>query len=178
MSSVSGDNPYRPHARCVLWHPSRAEVPADLRLALSQRGVWFVECDTASWATAELCRLYQHDAHTPLILLLMEPGRLRSVSDVLEVAERYAPQATHWVYDAEREPKLRAMASTNIMASASHRDPMDEDGLKISEEVVAEAEESDNAEQNCEGGETQPSILTSRELASLKHPDQAGNSEA
>lgn len=178
MSSVSGHNPYQPHARCVLWHPTRTSVPVDLQLALSHRGVWCVECDTASWAIAELCRLYQQDAHTPLILLLMDPERLKSVDEVIGVAERYAPQATHWVYDARQEPALRAMPSTNVAAPGGRAPGIDDDGLKFSESTDGEAQESYNKVEKCEGGETQPSILTSRELASLKHPDQAGNSEA
>jgi hypothetical protein len=111
----------------------------------------------------------------PLILLMMEPSRLRSVEEVVAVAERYAPHATHWVYDTSREPRLRSLPSAANVRSAQNGH---DDGLRLSEEVGRSAEESDKSAPLCEGGESQASILSSQELASLKHPDQAGDFEA
>lgn len=175
MSTGTGDKANRPQARCVLWHAPGADVPADLRGALSRRSVATVECDTALWAMAELCRLHHLEPAEPLILLLLEPRLLGDVREAVRVAERYAPHATHWVYDSTREPRLRAYASAGTAAGVEAEG---EDALRIAGMNESETESSDNADAICEAGESQPSILTQQELASLKHPDQVGDSEA
>jgi hypothetical protein len=146
------------NARCVIWRAPDAAVPPGLRSALHQRGLWFTECDNASWAIAELCRIEDQD--TPVILLILSPKNLEGVKELLAISERYAPHAAHWVYDEESDPKLQ----TVVRVGARRRGP-----------ALADPQ-ADNPDSGCKSGQDSPSILNSDELASLKHPDQAGES--
>lgn len=154
------------NARCVIWRAQDTAVPAELRSALQQRGLWFTECDTASWAIAEVCRIDDDD--TPVILLMLSPKDLDGVETVLGVCERYAPHAAHWVYDDQADQKLHTVV--RVSASDGRRPP----------KLAGPRSDSgaDNPDSGCKIGQDSPSILSGDELAALKHPDQAGESQS
>lgn len=169
----TGPTPRSHNARCVIWRAPDTDVPPDLRLALRQRGLWYTECDTASWATAEVCRLGHDEASTPVILLLLSPRDLEDVETMLAVCERYAPHAAHWVYDQAAEPKLH----TVMRIGASNRCHTQTPKRDRREEEPNDAP-SDNPETGRKVGQDSPSILSGDELASLKHPERAGEPES
>ena len=171
MNTQSGPTPQRHNARCVIWRAHDALVPTELRTALLKRRLWFTECDTASWAIAEVCKLNHVDSSTPVILLLLSPKDLVNVEAVLSVCERYAPHATHWMYNDSSDPKLQTLMNIGPGQHISKPVP-------ITTLIDAEIEtDSDIPCSGCKDGEESPSILSRDELASLKHPEQAGDTQ-
>jgi hypothetical protein len=166
MTNPSGPTAQRHNARCVIWRPRDTEVPPELRTALQQRGLWFTECDTASWATAEVCHLNQVDSATPVILLLMSPKDLDNAEAVLTVCDRYAPHATHWVYDENCDPKLHAVFRTGPKNDQPEPAP---NASLVGTEIDPT---TDIPYSGCKTGQESPSILSGDELDALKHPDQ------
>lgn len=169
----TGPTPRRHNARCVIWRAPDADVPPDLRLALRQRGLWYTECDTACWAVAEVCRLDRDEENTPVILLLLTPKTLDQVEEMLGVCERYAPHAAHWVYDEQAEPKLHTVIHVGSSTS-DNPNPRNHNLVGDGPDHLA----SDNPTSGCKLGQDSPSILSGDELASLKHPERAGESES
>jgi len=158
----------RHQARCVIWRSADDVVPAALRKALQDRGLWFTECDTASWATAEACRLNTMDDCTPVILLLLAPASLPDADAVLRTCLKFAPQVSHWVYDEDATPKLRARVP-EVKGCAAQTPSLQ------SWSVVSDGEGADNPSSGCKSGEDSRSILSFDELDALKHPEQAGD---
>lgn len=183
MSLETGQTPQAHQAWCVIWRAPRTAVPPELRGALDRRGVHAVECDNACWATAELCRLHATEPDAPVILLLLDPGSLEEVDQVIAVAEHYAPHATAWVYETDASPPLRALErpsrGQNVRDNQNGRSQDDVAGLRLTE-VPGHDDESktDNPSPICETGQESPSILSRDELASLKHPDRVSGPEA
>lgn len=182
MSADQNQTQHTHHARCVIWRAVGAIVPAELRGALDRRGVWAIECDNASWAIAELCRMHADEPETPVILLLLDPNALQDVEEVINVAERYAPHATAWIYQSEANPPLRAVPRPRReQRKRENHTPAqagDDAGLRLTEPPAQEEpEKPDNASKR-EVGQDSPSVLSRDELASLKHPDQVDGSEA
>lgn len=169
MTNGNGQ-PQGHNARCVIWRANDATVPAELRTALQQRGLWFTECDTSSWAIAEVCRL--EDDEIPVILLLLSPQDLEGAEAVLAVCERYAPHAAHWVYDEAADPKLH----TVVRVSAA--DGRNQHKVNLAGTDADTEDGTDNPDLGCKIGQDSPSILTGDELAALKHPDQAGETQS
>ncbi|RMH14362.1 MAG: hypothetical protein D6695_01495 [Planctomycetota bacterium] len=182
MSGGSSDNPSGHSARCVIWRAPDAAVPRDLAAALHRRQVWSVECESATWAVAELCRMHTSDAETPVILLLVNPKALVGAEEVVAVASRYAPHASAWVYEEENDPPLRALSqlSDENEEQCEQSDSMDMSaGLRLIDDSAPEGEsEPDNQPSGCETGQTSPSVLSRDELASLKRPEQVRDPEA
>lgn len=165
MQTTPMKSVHRHNARCVIWRAPDQEVPPHLRKALQDRGLWFTECDTASWATAEACRLETNDDSTPVILLLLSPKSLPDAASVLRSCQRFAPQVSHWAYDEHADPKLHAIQYTD-QDTAQYIPTLT---------VVNHDDSSDNPEIGCQCGQDSGSILTPDELDALKHPDPAGN---
>ncbi|HYE02428.1 MAG TPA: hypothetical protein VD963_04240 [Phycisphaerales bacterium] len=113
---TSPQSPGGATTRCVLWRSPDRPTPAELVESLRRRGVELVECRSAFEAMARLCVLEHGDGagsrprygpREPVILVLVEPGRLPRAAEVVASAAVYAPHAACWVYEAAHEPKLR-----------------------------------------------------------------------
>jgi hypothetical protein len=105
------------HAECVLLHPSGEEPSAELRAALVRHGVRLTRARSTYDALSELCRLGRStggQATSPVILLLAHPERLHEPALLYKAAQRYAPQASCWIFDPEGSPRLRAVVPEDV----------------------------------------------------------------
>lgn len=133
-------------AVCVAWSP--VGVPLDPRLqgALKRPGLEVAACDDPFAVLAVLTSAHLGGAGAK-ILLLVEPQRLPSVIDLLDIAPRYVPEMAIWLFDPTRQPVLRSVKATDVlvalgarMASAVEPRPV---GAAPSRAAIAPAREVD-----------------------------------
>lgn len=105
-------------ARCVLVHHPAESVPEGLLSALVRRGIEVSGCTGAHRAMAMLCALTGEAQDAPLILLLVEPARIRLASALIDAAELYLPAVTCWMYVDDGSPQLRAVEPGDLEAWA------------------------------------------------------------
>ncbi len=105
-------------ARCVLVHHPAESVPEGLLSALVRRGIEVSGCTGAHRAMAMLCALTGEAQDAPLILLLVEPTRIRLASALIDAAELYLPAVTCWMYVDDGSPQLRAVEPSDLEAWA------------------------------------------------------------
>jgi hypothetical protein len=103
-------------ARCVLVHHPAESVPEGLLSALVRRGIEVSGCSGAHRAMAMLCALTGEAEDAPLILLLVEPSRIRLAAALIDAAELYLPSVTCWMYVDDGSPQLRAVEPSDLEA--------------------------------------------------------------
>lgn len=107
-------------AVCVAWSP--VGVPLDPRLqgALKRPGLEVAACDDPFSVLAVLTSAHLGGAGAK-ILLLVEPQRLPSVIDLLDIAPRYVPEMAIWLFDPSRQPVLRSVKATDVLVALGAR---------------------------------------------------------
>jgi hypothetical protein len=96
-------------ARCVVWCGRGLAAPARLDEALAGSGCSGVHVDNEFAAMAALCGGRKRGGAT--VLLAVEPRTLPSIGEMLEVLERYAPEAPLWAYESSPTERIRAVTA-------------------------------------------------------------------
>jgi hypothetical protein len=92
-------------ARCVVWRKRGTLLPDRLTEALARSGCAAVHAESEFEAMVHLCR-----ARTGVnVLLVVEPSAQPAMGELLEVADRYVPEAVLWAYEGSPTPQIRAV---------------------------------------------------------------------
>ena len=97
-------------ARCVVWCGRGLAAPARLDEALASSGCAGVHVDNEFDAMAALCKA-RRAGEGSTVLLAVEPATLAAMGEVLEVAERYAPEVLLWAYESRPAERIRAVTA-------------------------------------------------------------------
>lgn len=116
-------------AHCVLWHAQNLPASAELRAALDRRGMIVHTCEERALALGELCKLRGPrepgaeavPSGRALILVFVEPDRLRRPDELKEVLDRYAPRTALWMYRSAGNPQLRAVTEQDVQRWRAQR---------------------------------------------------------
>ena len=103
--------------RCVIWHPRRQPVDAELIGALRAKSIELSHrADNEFAAFAALCTLAKSAdaAHTATVLLIVEPKSHPAASQLAKLLQRYPLHTTLWVYDRTTTPRLRAASPRDL----------------------------------------------------------------
>jgi len=104
----------------VVWCGRGLAAPARLDEALAGSGCVGVHVDNQYAAMAELCKGRglggasggRGGLREPArVLLAVEPSTLASLGELLDVAERYAPEAVLWAYESRPTERIRAVTA-------------------------------------------------------------------
>lgn len=102
----------------MVWHEHGADLKPELFAALARPGFSVVRCSDEFAAVAHVCRAARDGRHIQppilLILLLVDPLRLRSPVAVVESVARRAPGVVIWMYDLTSSPQLRTVRASDI----------------------------------------------------------------
>ncbi|HYE61605.1 MAG TPA: hypothetical protein VD997_06390 [Phycisphaerales bacterium] len=100
-------------ARCVVWRAKGSAIPAQLERALVTAGCIGVHVRNEFDAMVELCRARAVGELSGLahVLLIVEPKQLPDIGEVLDIVERYAPQAVLWAYESSPAERIRAVTA-------------------------------------------------------------------
>ncbi len=117
-------------ARCVMLCPRRLRgvPPADIAGELAGRGA-LIECTSdamqAMAALVELERsLVRGEHRDPMLLVLVEPGELTMIDELVAGCARYAPRAVVYRYEANAPKRLsRYAAGPSIAPGANGPEP-------------------------------------------------------
>jgi hypothetical protein len=107
-------------ARCVVWRRRGTAVPDHLTHALSRAGCAAVHAESEFEAMVYLCRAGQGGVN---VLLVVEPSAQPAMGELLEVADRYVPDAALWAYEGSPAPQIRAVGSVERGAWRSQEKP-------------------------------------------------------
>ncbi len=103
--------------RCVIWHPRRQPVDAELIGALRAKSIELSHrADNEFAAFAALCTLAKSAdaAHTATVLLIVEPKSHPAATQLAKLLQRYPLHTTLWVYDRTTTPRLRAASPRDL----------------------------------------------------------------
>lgn len=103
--------------RCVIWHPRRQPVDAELIGALRAKSIELSHrADNEFAAFAALCTLAKSAdaAHTATVLLIVEPKSHPAAAQLAKLLQRYPLHTTLWVYDRTTTPRLRAASPRDL----------------------------------------------------------------
>ena len=113
--------------RCVIWHPRRQPVDAELIGALRAKSIELSHrADNEFAAFAALCTLAKSAdaAHTATVLLIVEPKSHPAAAQLAKLLQRYPLHTTLWVYDRTTTPRLRAASPRDLGEPAATAVPM------------------------------------------------------
>lgn len=93
--------------KVVLWADGAGPLPSDLTEAMRSRGLTLERAHDCYDALAKLVRAHAASRAVPVALVLVEPGSLRQVEQVVHQAGLHAPRAIVWAYESSAHVKLR-----------------------------------------------------------------------
>lgn len=100
-------------ARCVVWRRRGTIVPERLTEALARSGCAAVHAESEFEAVVQLCRGPKGPVN---VLLVVEPSTQPAIGELLEVADRYVPDAVLWAYEGSPSPQIRAVGGVERSA--------------------------------------------------------------
>jgi hypothetical protein len=100
-------------ARCVVWRRRGTIVPDRLTDALSRSGCAAVHAESEFEAMVHLCRGGGNQVN---VLLVVEPQAQAAVGEVIDIVERYVPDAVLWAYEGVPTPQIRAVSGVERVA--------------------------------------------------------------